>query len=41
MIGKKFDLKLCHSRSTHLDQMSQVIWVDPNVFMYLIKSKDP
>ena len=38
MTGMVFDLKPCRSRSTRLDWSSQLIWVDPNVLMYLIKS---
>ena len=38
MAGTMFDLNPCHSRSSRLDWSSQLIWVDPNVLMYLIKS---
>ena len=38
MTGTMFDLKPCHSRSIRLGWSSQLIWVDPNVLMYLIKS---
>ena len=38
MTGTMSDLKPCHSRSIRLDWSSQLVWVDPNVLMYLIKS---
>ena len=38
MTGTTFDLKPYHSCSTRLDMLSQLIWVDPIVLMYLIKS---
>ena len=38
MVGTVFDLKPCHSRAARVDRSSQLIWVEPNVFMCLIKS---
>ena len=38
MTGTTFDLKPSHSRSTRLDWSSQLIWVDLNVLIYLIKT---